>query len=320
MTDPAEMNTVQAEVYGDWKFKMAPFSLIWVNRNFGFPLQFQVSDNIDRLPANGPWRITVFSLAGMLRTGLGGERLVFSATPGVMVQLNARDTQTGETAYSWQYGDPVYSVGLNAELSTLERWSWELFGRGAALSVYGRAALPLSAYRTEGLFRFAIEPVFPLRAAFYGVWDSSGMDIHGTSRYFSRYLFSSYASTEYTDTDIQNLIWLAGMEAEVKLFSAEVQRGVSHLYINRFFGSLGWRGAFFDDMGDRFAEGMILSGTPYRLAQSLLLRLGLTASTAAIQALPVTASFSLTGGWKLSNMNDGKLNDFFVQPVFTLEL
>ena len=320
MTDPAQTNEIQTEVFGDWKFKMAPFSLIWVNRSFGFPLQFQASDNIDPLPANGPWRITAFSLSGRVRAGLGGERLVFSAAPDVTVQLNAQDTKTGETAYSWQYGDPVYSIGVNAELSTLERWSWELFGRGAALSVSGRSALPFSAFRTEGLFRFALEPVFPLRAALYGVWDSSGMDIHGTSRYFGSRLFASYASTEYTDTDIQNLAWLTGAEAEIKLFSAEIQRGVSHLYINRFFGSLAWRGAFFDDRGDRLAEGTMLSGTSYRLLNSLFLRLGLTASTAVIQALPYTASFSIIGGWKVSNMNDGKLNDFFVRPVFTLEL
>jgi hypothetical protein len=321
MADPLEQNRISVSVFGDWNERMAPLDLTWENYSFGFPLQFQISDDVDKLPVSGPRRITVFSAAASLSTGLGGERLRFSAVPGFALGLIAGEEGKGGSAYTWSYGEPLYQAVLNLGVSNLYRFTWELFGRGAGLNLYGRYALPDRVYRTEGLFRLALEPYLPLRAAFYGVWDPEGMDIHGASRYFNPLLFASYVSAEYRDTALQDLTWLAGAEAELKLFSAEIQRNISHQYYNRVYATLAWRGTFFDDGARPFAEGTALPGLPggsFRLAQSLILRLGFV-GTIVLLPSPLRTIFGLTGGWKISNMNDGRDNDFFWGPLLTVE-
>jgi hypothetical protein len=144
------------------------------------------------------------------------------------------------------------------------------------------------------------------------------MNLYGLSNLYSSTVFSNNASVEYPTTGLSSLTWLGGGEAEVKLFSLEIQQGLSHLYYNRFFGTLGYRGVMYDDRGSRYAEGNPLGGQ-YRLAQSLLLRLGLVTSTVAVTALPVKLSVSLWMAWKISNMFDGKDNDFRFGPSFALE-
>ncbi|MDR0554335.1 MAG: hypothetical protein LBG76_06010 [Treponema sp.] len=318
MADPAQTNFVQLSLYGDWNLFMAPFQLVWTNYNLGFPIQLNVTDNVDRLLVDGPERITSFSLAASFNQGVGGERLRFTVSPDFSVQLNARDAKNGESAYTWQYDEPAYRFGLGLGLSSLYRNTWELFGRGAALNVYGRYALPGGIYRAEGLFRAALEPVFPLRLSLYGVWESDGMDIHGKSKSFNNAIFAAYAPVEYTGTKLKDLSWLSGAETEFKLFSVEIQRNLSHLYFNRFYSSLLWRGTFYDDGGSLAAEGDLLNNSRYRLVQSTAFRLGMTASTIVIAFVPAQIEFSLTGGWKISNRFDGKLNDFYLSPFINV--
>jgi hypothetical protein len=206
----------------------------------------------------------------------------------------------------------------------------EVFGRGVSLAAYGKYALrqgmspeDQALPRVEGVLQAAFEPYLPLRFRLYGVWDERGMNLAGQSSPFSSTPFSTFASAEYVNTGslrMTGIQWLAGGEAEVKLFKFEIQRHVSHLYVNRFFGTLAYRGAVYDDGGHPAAEGTVLTG-PYRLAQSLALRLGGAASFAIVPYVPFRLSASLVGLWKISNVNDGNnRNDFWFGPEITLSL
>ncbi|MDR1596873.1 MAG: hypothetical protein LBR99_04120, partial [Treponema sp.] len=97
----------------------------------------------------------------------------------------------------------------------------------------------------------------------------------------------------------------------------DIRKNLSHLYYNRFYGTLAYRGAVYDDLGyrdtvGRTAEGTPLGGSPggtYRLAQSLVLRLGLVISTIILPGIPLSITPSFWGAWKFPNMNDGNGNN-----------
>ncbi|MDR0760847.1 MAG: hypothetical protein LBF74_12210, partial [Treponema sp.] len=64
-------------------------------------------------------------------------------------------------------------------------------------------------------------------------------------------------------------------------------------------------------------EGTVLTGS-YRLAQSLVLRLGSVSSFAILPYIPFRLSASFVGAWKMSNVNDGNSkNDFWFGPEVT---
>jgi hypothetical protein len=146
------------------------------------------------------------------------------------------------------------------------------------------------------------------------------MDLHGNSSAFLSTRFSSFASAEYPTTDLTNLAWLGGGEAEIKLFSLEIQRSLSLVYHYRIFGTLAYRGVFYDDGGSPAAQGNPL-GSSFRLAQSLVLRLGAVFNPLVIADMPFRASVHIWGAWKISNMYDNDpANDFSFGPVFSLEI
>jgi hypothetical protein len=177
--------------------------------------------------------------------------------------------------------------------------------------------------RIEGVLQTAFESIMPLsvplplRFRFFGVWDKNLMTLSGNSSAFTAASFADFAPAEYDSAANVGMEWLAGGEAEVKLFSLEIQKSpsnwflFSHLYFNRFFGTLAYRGAFYDDDGAPSAAGNPLGDT-YRLTQSLILRLGLTFSSTTLPVLPLTLSLNVLGGWKISNLNDGKNNDYWI--------
>jgi hypothetical protein len=244
------------------------------------------------------------------------------------VQLSAREAVDEPSAYYWPYGLPLSIGSLGLSFGNLFQVSWEVFVQGADLSLYSRypflhgmtledQKLP----RFEGVLWAAFEPYLPLRFRLYGVWDQRGMNITGRSRTFRSTPFDTFSSAEYVNTDetarMEDLQWLGGGEAEVKLFSFELQRHLSHLYFNRIFSTLAYRGVVDDDGGHPAAEGTLLTG-PYRLAQSLVFRLGSQISTAIIPFFPIRASLSFVAAWKMSNMNDGENNDFWPGMEFSL--
>ncbi|MDR1597259.1 MAG: hypothetical protein LBR99_06100, partial [Treponema sp.] len=323
MSDPTDTNHLVVSAYMDARSLMAAGSFSWINYTLGFPLELYASDNLDKT-RDTVRRISQASLGGTLRFGLGNERIHLDLIPKLSAGFMSEDPGDDSSPYTWGYDEYYYSAGLGLGISNLLRPSWALFGKGLSLGAYGRFMLDRPGLqqgfrvpRVEGVFNAAFEPLLPLRLRLYGAWDRDGMDLRGQSRYFLSTSFDSFASTEYPRQEKILLEWIAGGEAELKLFFLDIQKNLSHLYYNRFYGTLAYRGAIYDDLGyrdtaGRSAEGTPLGGSPggtYRLAQSLILRLGLVISTIILPGIPLSITPSLWGAWKFSNMNDGNGNN-----------
>ncbi|GHV76072.1 hypothetical protein AGMMS49942_08930 [Spirochaetia bacterium] len=336
MSDPAARNQITLNAAFDALNLMGVFDIRWQNTYFGFPLTLSFTDNLNT--SRSLWRRnTVTSLSGTLSHSLGVTGTRGFLLPGFGVRFTANDPLDSSYPYTWPYAKPLYVFSIGAGISNLTRSSWELFGGGISFAAYGLYGLRDAAVsyhpRVEGVLQTAFESIMPLpmRLRFFGAWDKNLMTLSGDSSVFTDASFADFAPAEYDSAANVGMEWLAGGEAEVKLFSLEIQKSpstwflFSHLYFNRFFGTLAYRGAFYDDGGVSSAVGNQVGDT-YRLTQSLLLRLGLTFSNATIPLLPVTLSFNVQGGWKISNLNDGNPNnDFWVSltlgtlPVGTWE-
>jgi hypothetical protein len=331
LSDPTENNAISGVAYMDIRNLMGAFNLQWTNLSLGLPINFQFIDTISSLvvededadeDAETEWaeyRETDLSLSTSFIYSLGREDLLFALIPEFGLTLRfAKPQDSGDfvSAYTWPLESAKYYVGLGVQILGLQRFSWERFGHGASLGAFGMYYIAQGFPRVEGLFRAAFEPI-PLGLNLYGVWDQNGMNLGGTGADFSPISFGDFASTEYTESTAQELLWLAGGEVDLKLFSLEIQRSLSELYFNRLFGVLAYRGAFFNDGGSAM-EGNELGGG-YRLAQSLILRLGSTISNASLPSVPFKMSLFIWGAWKISNMYDGtQLSDFSIGPSFTL--
>jgi hypothetical protein len=321
MADPAQMNQITMNAAFDARSLMGLFDIQWTNNYFGLPLTFTFKDDINR-PDNArtaAQRRTDFGLSAQLTNSVGNGPASFSLTPGLGVSLRAPDRGAGRSPYTWKYDDPRYVFSLGLGLSSLTRYPWELFGSGVSLAVHGRYAMPDEmplTYRFEGVFQAAFEPYLPLRLRLYGIRDENGMNLAGLSGLYADSPAGDLAPAEYNSI-AYSLKWLAGGEAEAKLFSLEIQRNLSHVYFNRFFGTLAYRGGFYDSKDlEGPAPGQLLRDS-YRLTQSLVLRLGLTFSAAIIPASPMKFTFSTKGILKISNMFDGDpANDFAIGIYF----
>jgi hypothetical protein len=317
MADPTDNNAIFMSAFMDFRLGMAPVDIQWTNLSLGFPLNIHLADQVDKT-SRPFYRMTQGTLSGQLSHGLGSNRRRFSLYPGMGFSFYSLDPGNGSSPYAWRYEVPSYYGLLGVGFSTMGRFAWDLFGQGLSLAAYARYLLPANTPRFEGMLQAAFEPYLPLKLVLYGAWDVNGMNIQGGSPHYGSAVFSDYSSPEYAGA-LLNLPWLGGGEVTVKLFSVETQRGLSHLYFNRIFGTLAYRGVFYDDRGGADAEGNSLGG-PFRLAQSLALRLGLTSSTAIVAAQPVKFSLWVLGAWKISNLNDQSPNDFWFGPGFSLEM
>jgi hypothetical protein len=317
MGDPIGANQIFLTAAMDARALMAYIDLRWTNRSLGFPLLAAFTDDIDKTQSRD-FRRTEAAVSASFSGGLGHEGRQISFKPGFTFTLFADDPGDGSNVYTWPYGDPYYTLSLGAGFSTLRRFDWELFGRGVSLEGYGRFQVREPAVRFDGLLRTAFEP-FPLRSTLYWAWDEGGMNIHGKSRLYGSVPFSAVAAEEYPGSGFSQLRWLGGGEAEVKLFSYHIQKNLSHLYFNRIYGTLAYRGALYDDGGIRAPQGNPLGGD-YRLTQSLVLRFGSVISTILITVMPIRIQPYLWGAWKISNMNDGKMNDFIFGFNFSIEM
>jgi hypothetical protein len=325
MYDPVDTNIVQFNLNFDARSLMAAGYVQWINYALGFPLQLYVSDDIDKTLGFNV-RITQAALQGTFSIPLGNGRTRFDIIPGLNAAFASVDPGDNSNVYTWSYEEYFYSAILGLGVSSIMRPSWALFGQG--LSLYGYAQFLLDqdepfsfppAPRLDGVFSAAMEPWLPLRRQVYGAWDTKGMDLHGRSGYYLNAAFSSAVPVEYAAQSHIPLEWLAGAEAELKLFSLDIQKSLSHLYYNRIYGTLAWRGSLYDDQGlkdakGHTAEGTLLAASPqgsYRLAQSVMLRLGLTITTMIIPASPFRFTPNIWGAWKFPNLNDGNVeNDF----------
>jgi hypothetical protein len=321
MTDPAQMNRVMMIAAYDARFLMGVFNLQWINNYFGLPLSFTFQDDIDE--SGNIWalpvRNTSFKLSTPVNFGIGSELVHFSLLPGFDINLAAPDMGNDLSAYTWKYDDPHYIFSLGLGLSSLTRFSWEIFGSGLELTVYGRYALPgekSSTFRFEGILQAAFEPVLPIRFRLYGIRDENKMNLAGSSILYTSSAVSDLTPAEYS-TIAYSLKWLAGGEAELKLFSLEIQRNLLHIYFNRMFSTLAYRGGFYDYEGRENAAAGELLWDNYRLTQSLILRFGLTVSAVIVPVLPVKFTFSTAGMLKISNMFDNDpVNDYAIGFYF----
>ncbi|MDR0723442.1 MAG: hypothetical protein LBF75_11760 [Treponema sp.] len=339
MQDPTDTNRITLMAAMDIPYLMGDINLNWLNHSLGFPLTFTFSDTLDttRSRYTEALRETTLGVTASFSRGLGSDRLIFSCSPQFQTLFSAFEppdhqvwTDGPKSAYTWGHEDPYYIGGIGMGLSNLVKRDWELFGQGGFLAAYGKYALhhgvPVPDHalpRVEGIVQAAFEPYLPLRFRLYGVWDERGMNLAGQSTPFSSTAFSTFASVEYVnagDRRMTDIPWLAGGEAEVKLFKVEVQHHLSHAYFNRFFGSLAYRGVVYDDQGHPAAEGTVLAGS-YRLAHSLALRLGGIVSFALLPYMPFELSASFVGVWKMSNGNKGNpQNDFWIGPEINISL
>ncbi|MDR1908454.1 MAG: hypothetical protein LBQ35_00865 [Spirochaetaceae bacterium] len=323
MADPIEENRIMLSASLDVRSLTGAFSLDWTNYRFGFPLTLSLSDDLDKTTSRWPGtiRASAASLSAALRSGLGGEALWLNIVPRAQVQLFALDPGDGSHPYSWKYAAPLFAFSTGLELSSLRRYGWEQFGSGLSLALQGIGAFRSGERffpRFEAILQAALEPrFFPLRLRLYGAWDRNRMNLSGASPVYSS-SFSGIAASEYAFPGTAILEWLAGGEAELGLFSLDIQKSLSHLYFNRFSGALAYRGALYHDPLDLIIRENALGGG-YHLAQSLVARLSLSLSSTVIPVQPFTLAFTGLAILRLSILGEGlSLDDFVFGLAYSL--
>jgi hypothetical protein len=305
MMDPTDTNAITLEAYMNIRDLMGAFSIQWTTLGFGFPLTFEASDNITKTKKI-PYRRT---FAGIQAASSWGLRF------GATVSLIAQDPLNSSNVYTWGYAEPIYTLTAGFDLNALRRFRWQLFGNGVSLNTTARYTLPQETFGVEGRLTTAFEPL-RLKLSLYSAWSkTANLDLYGRSLnhendYIGGSLFSDIASIEYSTKYISELSWLAGGEAELKLFSLDIQKSLGHLYYNRVYSTLAYRSVFYNADETGFPAGKTPPGIPltppllpdagYYLAQSLVLRLGMTVSSVIITSMPFSLTPYLWCAWKFS--------------------
>ena len=309
LSDPTDQNSVILAAGYDAAAGLGFADVTWLSTGLGTPVTLKASDAIEFESSGGldyPYRAQRAELAVAFSRGLGSERRRLNLGVSVAAFRYAADPDDGSGAYSWQFGDPRYSLGGSAGLSTLRRPAWRLFGSGFRVDALGQLAQPSGDYRLDTIFKAAFEPVLPVSIGAYAVYDLAGTAADGSSLEFGDAPFEGMA--EYASESPSDLTWLFGGNADLRLFSLEAQRSFSHLYFNRLFGILSWRGAAFPEEGGG------------RFVQSAVIKAGAVMSALPLAAVPVRFSPYFWAAWKLSNAGDGKEgNDYFAGFVFSVE-
>lgn len=314
MMDPTDTNMLTLTALGDWKFKMANAAIDWSTYYFGFPLDVSFSDGVNIIDNDRVYRQTQASISGAFTKSIGNEQNYLSAVGGIFFSLNALNPLNNSSAYTWSYDNPEFSAVLGLGWSTLNRYAWQTFGTGTNINLYYRTPFNISDTRLDAVMSIALEQFFPLRFQFYGTYDTQGMNIHGNSKHYDSY-FGDTASIEYPSPRGLDVDWLGGVQTDFKLFNFEIQKNLSHIYFNRIYSTLSYRAVVYDSYGAANAEGTHLSDN-ILLAQSLILRLELESTIIPVKSAPIILIPNMWGAWKISNMNDGKTNDFHFNVGF----
>jgi tetrahydromethanopterin S-methyltransferase subunit G len=310
MIDPIASNIIVLNAIGDWKAKMANVNVSWTNDSLGIPLTLAFTDGVEKMYGNNSYRYTEAALSALLLRTIGNERNTIGVLGGVEFSIHADNPFDKSSAYTWDYDDPTYSGFVGLILSNKITLPGELFGTGIDIGAMYSTPHDFSQKRVDGSLNIALEKVFPLQFQFYGAYDTNGMDLHGSSRQYDS-SFPLLASVEYSSPDGLSAEWLAGGEAELRLFKFEIQNHLSYLYFRRIFSTLAYRGVLYDGQELPDAEGNRID-QDLLLAQSLILRLGFDISVPVVQGYPIILSPYVSGAWKISNMNDGKNNDYYI--------
>ncbi|MDR0642572.1 MAG: hypothetical protein LBG07_08940 [Treponema sp.] len=312
MIDPSESNTIVLQAAMDARFMLANINISWINTNLGFPLEFKFSDDVTA--GDIPYRAARFSLQSSFTHSLGSQGL--KLLWGTGFGFSRFYMGNGEnSAYTWDFHNWTSKLMFETGISSLTVQPWETFGHGFQFRAVGwelfidrQSNFSWKPWpRIDGYFQAAFEPFVPLRFTLYGAWDSytAGMNLQGTSSQYAAPVFQSVSIGEYQNPQIRGLEWIAGGELEARLFSLDVQKGVSHLYINRFLGTLSYRAALYDAGGFPQPEGDKL-GARLRLPQSLVFRLGAGLSSAIFTGRPIQVTAYFQTALKLSRFAQGR--------------
>jgi hypothetical protein len=311
MIDPAELNTIVLQAFIDARFMSVNFNVNWTNRNLGIPLTVGLSDGVT--VDTQPYRAFRFSIQSTLSRSLGTQGFRGFLGAGFNFSQFFQGDRNS-SAYTWDSHGSSFNFTALAGVNSLTVRSWESFGQGVSFQIAGwvlaanSTSHPLRLYpRFDGYFRAAFEPFFPFRFTLYGAWDiyKDGMNLQGVSSQYPSPVFQSVSLEEYQNNWIKGLEWIAGGEAEVRIFSLNIQKGISHIYINRFLGTLAYRAAVYDAAGFSSPEGNEL-GARLRLPQSLVFRLGGELSSIILTNRPIWISAYLQTALKLSRIAQGR--------------
>jgi hypothetical protein len=276
---------------------------MWQNTFFGFPVQANFSDTVTK-SGNSLYRSTSVSLAGSLVLTTGRWAHLFS-TGGGYTRIAGDDG--ADSAYYWKETGSYFRIFADYTLSNHRQRSNELFGTGLEFYVGGGSLVNEIKPRIAGGGRASVETMFPLRLNLFGIYDGMGMDLHGVSRiYGGGQMAKDFTLTEYPHPAGLELNWLAGGEVSVGLFSLEIQKNISHLYFNRFFGTLSVRNVLYDSKDHPDADGIAINDL--RLIQSLRLKLAMKVTVLPFIKTPVSIEPYIWGAWKFSNTITGRKN------------
>jgi len=302
MTDPTDRNLLIVIAYADITNGMARIdSFTWQTTVTGFPLTVEFSDTVLTDLENDSYRDTRAGLSALF--SMYRRRLYYDFSLGASYARFAYN-DGGESAYTWKETESAFLLSAGFTLSSLRRRPHELFGTGLYFSINGYSVLDSFTPRVAGRFQASMETRFPLSLSLYGAYDAGGMDLHGVSRTYSEPAAALFVSEEYHHPAGLELNWVFRADASVGLFSLEIQENLSHTYFNRFFGTLSLRNILYDGNGHPKAEGVAINDL--RLAQSLVLKLGLVSSFIPIKNMPIFIEPIIWGAWKFSNTITGE--------------
>ncbi|HCM28947.1 MAG TPA: hypothetical protein DIC34_20815, partial [Treponema sp.] len=305
LSDPTDMNTVVLSAGGDRAGNLGYFEIEWRNLGLGVPLTLYASDAIafeegDR--ESRAYRATRFFSSLSFERGVRGEGTRAFIAPTAQAAFNAPDPQDGSGAYGWAYNEPSYAVGLDIGISNISRKLWRVFAEGSSLALSARLTLPAAEGRLDAVARFSAQRPFGARVTAYATWDEGGVGLDGESLLFGSSSWASESAAEYAREAPSALKWVAGGEIDLLAVSIETQTNLSHLYFNRLFATVGWRGAVFDP------EAGASPGTSWpddvSLVQSLTAKAGAVLSGIPAAMVPVRFSPYAWAALKLSNLSD----------------
>jgi len=286
MADPTDRNVVSLLAYADIPYKMAMIDQFsWQNTGMGFPLELNFSDKVVE-SGNRVYRSTSASLGGGVHwTGDQWNNQVWLGGGYYRIA----DDESGKSAYEWEETGSSFFMQTNLFFS-YRRLSLQLTGISLTNSFEPRLDM---------IFRASTRTRFPLYFTLFGAYDKNGMDLHGISNTFGSRPIEEFTLKEYPHPGDLDLFWLGGGEITLGLFSFEIQKNLSHLYFNRFFGSLSIRNQIYDSGGHPDAEGIAINNL--HLVQSLGLKVGMKTSFFPVIKTPMSVEPFILGIWKFSN-------------------
>ncbi len=290
ITEPTDRNLLIILAYADIYNKMANVAMFtWQNYSLGIPLTLDFSDTVIET-ADETYRATNINLTGSLSWGSGQWNNGYFLGAGYS---RSADYENNKGAYEWKETESgfYFQTGVNL--------SYRRIGIGLSAATLADSFTP----RVDAVLRANTDTRFPLSFTLFGAYDKQGMNLHGISKTFNNMPVSQYALKEFPAYKNLNLTWLFGGEAAVGLFSVNVQKHISHIYFNKFFGTLSFRNQLYDSNGLQKAEGVQINDL--RLAQSLGLKLGMKISALPFVKMPFSIEPFVFGAWKFSGTITG---------------